>query len=132
MNSLLERSSGKRKGDSAGTHEINMEKLKRAKEFLGKEDSREIAPSEAEMESVSRTQGAIDAFHRTTLGPMMAHKPSGKVGRANHESKLREVKAVHGVMKEISQDKTIPIGEREERVKGMLHHGMQISGDYWQ
>lgn len=105
----------------------HLEKLDRAEKYLGIGAHKEKTPiSLDEEETISRTQGAIDAFHRTMIVPHLQEKPKNALEKARHASKLWELKSHHETAKEISQDKSISYKEREERVKGLLMHGRSI------
>lgn len=106
--------------------QLHLDKLDRAEQYLGigAHAAKNQVSSEDE-EAFARTQGALDSFHRTIIVPHMAIKPK-KSQETLHASKLRGMKAYHATASEISQDKTIPFKEREERVKGLLMQGRSV------
>ena len=104
----------------------HLEKLGRVKSALGIG----VAPVESDEDRahIRNTQGAIEAFHRTMIAPHLLKKPSGKIETAKHRTRLQELQTYHETAKDISQDKSLSLKEREERVKGLLWHGRDALG----
>ena len=108
----------------------HLQRLKEANEYLGIKEPQNEEPENTEKSdaAVSRAQGAMDSFHRTVISPLreQLEKEKSSLKKLSINNRLREATSVHDVARDLFKEH-LPANELEERVKGLLMHGRQIT-----